>query len=283
MRHNLYRILMVLLCIFTSCTDVIDVEVPTAEERLVIEASLDWEKGTPGNNQTIKLSTTTAYFNPDTSNSVIGAEVTVTRDLDGAVYVFEDQLNGTYTTDSFEAILDESYTLNIVYNNETYTATETLLPTTSITQITQSKDGGFLSEALELNVYFDDPVDETNFYILRYFEVGDFYPTLVSVSDEFLNGNEIHLFFEKDGDDEEEEFEPGDIVNVNLYNVSETYYNYMDILISQSGSSGNPFSPAPVELRGNCINITNPDNYPYGYFRVTQTDFETYTFIEDEE
>jgi len=42
--------------IFTSCTEVIDVEVPEAESRLVIEASLDWEKGTIGNNQTITLS-----------------------------------------------------------------------------------------------------------------------------------------------------------------------------------------------------------------------------------
>ena len=283
MKNTIYIYLVILISTLSSCTDVIDVEVPTADARLVIEASLDWEKGTSGQTQTIKLSTTTPYFDTDEANSVTGAEVTVTRDKDGAVYVFEDQLNGEYTTDAFGAILEESYTLKVIYNNETYTATETLLPTTSITSVTQSRDGGFSQDALELNVYFNDPADETNFYILRYHEVGDLYPTLSSVSDEFLNGNEIHLFFEKDGDDDGDEFEPGDIVDINLYNVSETYYNYMDILISQSGSSGNPFSPAPVELKGNCINITDADNYPYGYFRVTQTDSETYTFIEDED
>ncbi|WP_299776515.1 DUF4249 domain-containing protein [uncultured Formosa sp.] len=283
MKNTLYIFLVALFSMLTSCTDVVEVDVPTADARLVIEASLDIVKGTSGMEQTIKLSTTTPYFETEEPRAVTGAEVTVTRVSDNAVFVFEDQLNGEYTTTSFGALLDETYTLNVVYNGETFTATETLLPTTSITRVTQSRDGGFLPEALELNVYFNDPVDETNFYILRYFEVGDLYPTLFSVSDEFLNGNEVHMFFEKDGDDEEDEFEPGDIVDVNLYNVSETYYNYMDILIGQSGSSGNPFSPAPVELRGNCINITNADNYPYGYFRVTQTDAVTYTFIEDEE
>ncbi|WP_159022132.1 DUF4249 domain-containing protein [Formosa sp. L2A11] len=284
MKNTLYICLGVFLSTFTACTDVVDIDVPTAESRLVIEASLDVAKGTLGMEQTIKLSTTTPYFETDEENAVTGAEVTVTRASDNAVFVFEDQLNGDYTTTSFGALLDETYTLNVVYNGETYTATETLLPTTSITSLTQSKDGGFYSDALELNVYFNDPAEDTNYYILRYYEVGDLYPTLVSVSDEFLNGNEIHLFFEKaPDDDEEDEFETGDIVDVNLYNVSETYYNYMDIFISQSGSSGNPFSPAPVELRGNCINITDADNYPYGYFRVTQTDAKTYTFVEDEE
>lgn len=281
MKNTLYICLGVFFSTFTACTDVVDVDVPTADSRLVIEASLDVVIGTSGMEQTISLSTTTPYFETDTDNAVIGAEVTVTRASDNTVYVFQDQLNGDYTTSSFGALFGDSYTLNVVYNGETFTATETLLPTTNITGLTQTVDGGFDADALELNVYFNDPEDETNYYLLRYHEIGDLYPTLVSVSDEFFNGNEIHMFFEKDGDDEGDEFGAGDIVDVNLYNITEAYYNYMEIFISQSGSSGNPFSPPPVELRGNCVNITDADNYPYGYFRVSQTDADTYTFIEN--
>ena len=47
---------------FTSCTDVIDVDVPTAPPRLVIEASIDWQKGTSGNFQRVRLSTSTPFF-----------------------------------------------------------------------------------------------------------------------------------------------------------------------------------------------------------------------------
>ncbi|MFB9052006.1 DUF4249 domain-containing protein [Formosa undariae] len=281
MKNITYICLLSLITMVVSCTDVVDVEVPTAEPRLVIEASLDWEKGTSGMNQTIKLSTTTPYFETDLPNAVTGAAVSVTRASDNTVFVFEDQQNGTYTTNAFGAILNDVYTLNVVYEDETFTATETLLSTTPITNVTQTKDDGFDPDALEVNVYFDDPVDETNFYILKYQDTSDFFPDLVTVSDEFLNGNEIHLIYEKRGDEEEDEFQPGDVVDINIYNVTKEYYNYIGILNNQSGSSGNPFTPAPVELLGNCINITNKENYPYGYFRVTETDKVSYTFVEE--
>ena len=53
---------LLLLVFFTSCTVVIEVEVPSEEPRLVIEASINWEKETVGNNQRIKLSKSTPYF-----------------------------------------------------------------------------------------------------------------------------------------------------------------------------------------------------------------------------
>ncbi|MDW5288976.1 DUF4249 domain-containing protein [Formosa sp. PL04] len=286
MKNTIYICFVILFSSLISCTDVVDIEVPTAAPRLVIEASVDWQKETFGTQQTIKLSTTTPFFDTDYPNAVIGAQVTVTRERDNALYVFEDQLNGEYTTTNFGAGLNDIYTLNVIYEDETFTATETLLPTTDITRVTQSRSEGFYPDVLELNVYFEDPADETNFYLLIFREEGDYFPTITTVSDEYLNGNEIHVFFEKeedDGDGEDFEFEPGDTVSVNLYNISEEYYNFMQLLNSQSGSSGNPFAPAPVEIRGNCINITDANNYPYGFFRVTETAKETYTFVDDGE
>jgi hypothetical protein len=37
------------------------------------------------------------------------------------------------------------------------------------------------------------------------------------------------------------------------------------------------FLATPVDVKGNCINTTNPDNYAHGYFRVTQKNTITYT------
>ena len=39
---------------FASCEDVIDVDLDSAEPRLVIDGSLNWIKGTNGNSQFIK-------------------------------------------------------------------------------------------------------------------------------------------------------------------------------------------------------------------------------------
>ncbi|OMP32227.1 DUF4249 domain-containing protein [Mangrovimonas sp. DI 80] len=280
MKINIYIILLAIFGIFMSCEDVIDVEVTTATPRLVIEASLDWEKGTIGNEQLIKLSMSTPYFDVTSDSGVSGASVKVTNTNSGEEFLFEDQNDGTYTTSNFVPVLNDSYTLEVVYNNQTYLGSETLMPVTDISNVTQSVEGGFDDELLELNVYFNDPADEENYYFFRYYEEGDLFPLLADLSDEFINGNEVHDFWEKqdDEDNNEEAFEPGDTVEVSLYGISERYYNYVRLLIEQYYSGGDPFSSNAAQLRGNCVNQTNPDNYPFGYFRVTEFVKASYTF-----
>ena len=108
-----YIILLLVLTI-TSCTDVIEVDVPTEEPRLVIEASIDWDKETSGNNQTIKLSMSTPYFNSNGNEPVVGASVRVTNNTDGSEFIFSDQNNGNYTTNSFVPVLNNEYTLEVI-------------------------------------------------------------------------------------------------------------------------------------------------------------------------
>lgn len=266
--------------LLTSCEDTIDVDVPTAEARLVVEASIDWEKGTTGNVQSISLSMSTPFFDTNQDTSVTGAIVTVTNEDSGEVFPFDDNNDGTYSTSTFVPILNNTYHLEIVYDGETYEATETLMSVSDINEVNQSIEGGFDDELLELNLYFTDPANIENFYLIKYDVVGDLFPYLEDVSDEFTDGNEIHDFLEKEDDEDGEEvpFEAGDVVNISLYGISEQYYNFIRLLIEQHGSQGDPFSSTAALIRGNCINPTNPDNYAFGYFRVTEVDTATYTF-----
>lgn len=265
--------------ILTSCTDVIDVDVPVAAPRLVIEASIDWEKGTLGNEQTILLSTSTPYFDSETIAIATGASVKITNDNDGQEFVFVDQNNGAYTNSNFVPKLNENYTLEVLHNGESYIAKETMTSVTDIVDIYQSRDNGFDIEALEVNVVFDDPAGIDNYYLFKFQRVGDLLPTLYDLSDEFTDGNEITMFYEKfeDEDTNEKELEPGDIVDIQFYGISEQYYNFISLLITQN-EAGGPFGTTPVALRGNCINPTNPDNYAFGYFRLSQVVIADYTF-----
>ncbi len=282
MKIYIKSVLVLVLIIFTSCEDVIDVDVPTAPQRLVIEASLDWQKGTTGNNQTIKLSLSTPFFDTTSNTAVTGASVKVTNSNSGDEFIFIDQNDGTYTINNFVPIINNSYTLEVVYNNETYTASETLMSVPAITRVEQSLEGGFDDEILDVSIFWNDPIDEENYYFISFIEEGDLFVTLEDVSDEFTNGNEMDEFFEKDGDDEDEphlqEFIPGDEVEISLYGVSEQFYNYLQLLIEQYDSNGDPFSSIPAEIRGNCINPSNPENYAFGYFRLTEYDTVNYTF-----
>ncbi len=272
-------IIFLSVIVFNSCEDVVDVDLQTAPARLTIEASLDWEKGTQGNNQTIKLSTSTPYFDTTSNSAVTGASVMVTNDTSGDEFIFEDQNNGTYTTSAFIPVLNQSYTLDVRYNDENYTATETLIPVVDFLEITQSTEEGFDDEALEVNIIFNDPDIEGNRYLLRLQEEGDLLPELGVIDDEFVNGNEISLEYEKEEDEDAgtEVFVPRDVVNIDLFGISEDYYNYMSILIEQADGLG-LFSTIPVAFRGNCVNLDNPDNYANGYFRVTQVVRARYTF-----
>ena len=280
MQKYINPIFLLFCFVLTSCEDVIDVNVSEGKIRLVIEASLDWEKGTTGNEQVIKLSKSSPYFQNNTNNMVVGALVKVTNNNTSTEYVFNDENDGTYTISNFTPIINNTYTLEIVYNGETYTGSETLMGVPTINTINQSVEGGFDDELLELNIYYSDPADEENYYLIKYREEGDLFPTLYDVSDEFINGNEIHDFWEKEDneDDNEKPFEVGDKVSVGLYGISKRYYNYIRQLIEQYDNGGNPFSSTPAQIKGNCINTTNAENYPLGYFRVTEVANETYTF-----
>lgn len=280
MKNYIFKILLPLLMFTGSCTDVIDVDVPEAPARLVIEASMDWIKGTSGNQQFIKLSTSTPFFDNLNGTPVKGAIVSVTNNNDNSEVLFIDENNGTYSTNEFIPIMGQSYTLRILYDNEVYLATETMTPVTEITSVFQSRENGFDKDALEVNIEFNDPKGIENFYLAKFQRRGDLLQTLIDVKDEFTDGNKMSIFYEKlqDDDSGEREFVPGDIVDISLLGLSEQYYNYIKLLRQQSGGPGGPFSTTPAEIKGNCINETNPENYAFGYFRLTEVDKKVYQF-----
>ncbi|MCP4883102.1 MAG: DUF4249 domain-containing protein [Flavobacteriales bacterium] len=280
MKNYICKLLLSISFFTVSCTDVIDLEVPEAPPRLVIEASIDWIKGTTGQQQTVKLSTSTPFFDNLQETPVKGAIVKVTNDSDQQEVLFIDQNNGDYKTDEFVPVIGQSYTLEIIYDDETYLASETMTSVSEITSVYQSRENGFDKEALEVNIDFNDPNDIPNFYLTKFQRRGDLLQTIFDVKDEFTDGNKISIFYEKlnNEDTGETEFVPGDIVDISLLGISEPYYNYIKLLIQQSGAQGGPFSTTPAEIKGNCINLDNPDNYAFGYFRLTEVDEKVYLF-----
>ncbi len=272
---------LVFTILIASCEDVIDVPVQNAPTRLVVEASLDWEKGTTGNEQTIRLSNSSAFFDTTSNTAVTGASVKVTNDSSGAEFIFADQNNGEYATSSFVPIIGQSYTLEIIHNGEMYSAQETLMAVPEITDIFQDVEDGFDDEILEAHIVFTDPPEEGNYYFFKFQKQGELLPDFEVGDDEFVNGNEIDWWYEIEESDDETDvrqpFAAGDVLDIEMYGVSEAFYNYIDILTDQIGGVG-LFEATPVSVKGNCINLTNPENYAHGYFRLTEVNRTSYTF-----
>lgn len=251
--------------ILTSCEDVIDVELNNAPPRLVVEANLYvWDNGS--SSATVRLTTTAPFFDNNLP-FVTDADVKIT-DQNGVVYPFLYSQNGIYTS-SHRPQWNVDYTLIIQYNGETYSATETLYNVSPLEYVEQRDDGGFSGEDIELKAFFSDPAGERNYYFFEGLsERGD---ALDVYSDEFFDGNSIFGYYLV------EDLAPGDEVQFNIYGVSEAYYNFMFILLQQTGGGGGPFETQPATVRGNIVNETNPDNFPLGYFRVSEVSTLNYT------
>lgn len=264
-------LILSLLFLVSSCEDEINVDLNTAPPRLVIDASINWFKGTTGNQQEIKLSLSAPYFDnevPPANNAV----VVITDSNSNTFNFIEDGASGIYKNSNFIPEINATYSLTVVYEGETYSATETLKSVVPIDFVEQNDEGGFTGDETELKAYYTDPVDEENYYFFEFISDVPAIPTLEVYDDEFTNGNQIFGFYT------EEDLEPGDIVTIRNYGVSERFYEFMFVLLQQNGEEGGgPFETQPATVRGNCINETNSENFPFGYFRLSEVDEFIYT------
>lgn len=257
--------------VFTGCEEVIQVETTTGPSRLAVEAAINWQKGTAGNIQTIKLTSTAGYFE-NAIPVVSGAVVFLTNSYNTVFNFTENKKTGIYVCSDFIPVLNETYTLTIKTNGQTYTATETMLPVAPITRLIQNDKGGFSGKDIELKAYFNDPDNEENYYLYRYEYKNLKKSDLYADEDTYFNGNEIFSITQNDS------LKVGDKINISHLGISKSYYNYISILISLAGQNGGgPFQSPPSTARGNVVNTTNPSNYPLGYFSVSEIDAREYT------
>lgn len=270
MKNLKYIFVLIIVVLLSSCEDVVQVDLDTAAPRLVISGSIQWQKGTLGNEQKIKLTTTTGYYNT-TIPTVSGASVFVTNS-DNVSFNFNEEVpnSGIYLCHNFIPEIGKVYVLTVILNGETYTATETLMSVSPITHIEQNNEGGFNGTDIEIKTYFNDPDLVNNYYLLKYKSSISTIPSYEVSEDEFYQGNEFFGYYSN------EDIKTGDNLDITIYGVSKRYFEYMNKLILIAQGSGGPFSTPPATVRGNIINQTHPDNYALGYFNVSETDFRNY-------
>lgn len=270
MKNIKYIAILILSVLCFSCEEVVDVDLNTAPPRLVIDASIDWVKGTDGAFQKIKLTTTTGYFQniiPVVSN----ATVFVTNSTNTVFNFTEIPGTGEYTCSNFLPVIGENYVLTVIRDGETYTAAEKMMAVPEITRFEQNNEGGFSGEDTEVKFFYNDNGLENNFYLNKFETSLLPYPDYDAIKDEFFQGNEMFGVFTH------EDFKSGNLLNISLLGISERYYNYMNILITISeGGSDGPFQTIPASVRGNIINRTNSTNYALGYFRVSERENAIY-------
>jgi hypothetical protein len=272
---NIKIIFLLLIVLFTNCEKVIDVDVPSIEPKLIIDASFEvlFDESPVVANTVVKLSLSADYFD-DTIPPATNASVFLTNLSDNTIINFTDENeDGNYEPlISFIPADDVEYELTIVYDNETYQGKATKVKSTPFTEIIQGDETLFSGEEIELKISFTDNVDVDNYYLFNI----DTY-NFITIEDRFFNGTDYNFsyFYE----DENIEFPKN--IDLKMSGMTKEYYTYFEILVSQGGQAGGgPFQAIPSSLLGNMINKTNEENFPLGYFHISETDTFNIDLVE---
>ncbi|MFY7812033.1 MAG: DUF4249 family protein, partial [Flavobacterium sp.] len=162
---KIYKILVLFITIsIVSCEDVVDIPLETSAPKLVIDANINWEKSTTGNNQEIKLSLTTGFYE-STQPPASGAIVSLTNSNNVNFIFTEVAQTGVYKCTNFQPVINEVYTLKVNYKGENYTATDKLYATPVVVNTVQELISGISEDIYRVTFYYQDNPNEVNYYL----------------------------------------------------------------------------------------------------------------------
>lgn len=262
--------IVVIASMFYSCEETIQLDLKQTPPVVVIEGLVTNREGV----QSVKVSMTTGFYNTNETPKVTDAVVVVTDDL-GNEFPFvhnpenHDKKMGLYlpVDESFAGEIGRSYTLTVIVDGKTYTATDKLEPVIPIDSLKyrydedEAEDPRHFGKAYEVLVYAREPQDQTNYYQFRFYRndsLKTYNDTDVYFSDDKYLGEKI------DGIETPIYFAPGDEARVEFYSLTRTgYIFYYDLSSILNNDAGGMFGPVPASPR------TNLSNGALGFFQVS--------------
>ncbi|MBT8281689.1 MAG: DUF4249 domain-containing protein [Muriicola sp.] len=280
---------LILAAATMSCEDVIDVDLPEQDTRLVVDGLIRVDINETYIPVEIRLSLSSNFFEenvPTSAESVLisyeeiednivvnqGSSTLAETSPGSGIYVPDPNFSSDQRIPTTALDRDYLYTLFIRHEGRLYLAQTKYVPTVPINSITQGTGTLFGDNETEVTVNFTDQPDVDNYYLFD-FGFGEYLVT----EDEFYKGQEFEFsFFYEDS------FEPGTVLDISILGSDQTFYNYMDELIVQSGDNQGPFQTPVTTVRGNVFDVTDLDNinvldnvdqpevFPLGYFALVQ-------------
>lgn len=245
---SLSGLLLLLLFSFSACEEVIDTDLSETQPVIVIEGMIS----DISEIQTVKVSKTTAFDQPNAFNGVKGAKVTV-YSSSNQTYNFTATTDGIYRSQRFRGIPGVKYSLEVITGDKTYKASSIMPSAVKPDSLTFKKLSFFGSSRIYPAIYYRDPAGIQNQY--RYIMKVNGVLTAEQVTeDRFSDGNATSDLLTFDGD----EIEKGDKVDIEIQCIDRNVFKYYFAISQIAGNGGPPVAPANPD--------SNLDNGALGIF-----------------
>ena len=255
---------LIVLCLFFSCTAPITINTSESEPVIVIYGCLTNEL----KNQNIRITSSSPFFYEKDNTAIRDAKVKVTSS-NGREYTFVNERNGYYISQRrFSVVPGMTYRLTVEVDFkkdgkiELYEAETTTLPIVPVDEIEVKTIDimGFRHHLLSVSM--QDPVETENYYLFKFFindsitnhRISDFIISNdLMYNGEYVSGANITFF--EDGTDpnvieRNREYDnvfmlkPGDRIRLQILNIEEGYYQFIsDCMTEKYGE--NPFFGGP--------------------------------------
>lgn len=288
MKKEIFYILFLIALV--SCEDVVDVDLPETEPRLIVNGLLRVDQSQEFVDVRIEMRETTTFFEDNTitqvESAVIGYGVpnqfgeltqlafsSLTEEEPGTgVYVPDPDFSSDQRIRTAAVEPGVVFILQIQHKDKSYYARTEYAPTVPLDNLEQGDNTLFDEDETEVIVTFTDDPDTSNYYI---FDFG--YGNFQALEDQFFQGQQFQFSYFYDNN-----LSPGQTVTISILGAHQQFYNYIDLLVEQTQADGGVFQTPVATVRGNVFDVTGldnidifdnverPDEYALGYFAVVQ-------------
>ncbi len=256
-----------------ACEDTIQVEVPTGEPRLIVDALVRIDDTGELIRVAVKVSLTSSFFQTVPVTEL--EQITIINLESGGLLILTEKEAGTGIYEELTSpdfFREGELILQLTHMDRLYFARTRYVPTVPITSLEQGQGTFIAGDETEVIVTFKDDQERDDFYVFDF----DFDEYLVT-EDEFYQGQEFQFSYFYNN-----KVPPGKSVTVRIMGADQGFYNYMNQLIQQSGDLMGPFATPAATVRGNVFDVTGldneeildnvdrPDKFALGYFAVVQ-------------
>ena len=276
--------LMVLVLVWISCEDVIQIQIDDAQAELVVDAWLTNEVDT----QSVRLSWSQSYFDNTNPPPIENANIFLLRG-DGTTFEFIDDNNDGYyiwipTKDESIGKVDDFFTLNIQLEGNRYYANTIMNRVPSIDSISQEfVENEFLhDDGIYVEFFARDFTGTGDAYWIKSFKNGKFLGKASEMNIAFDAGFDLGsqvdgiifvppiraLVNELDDDLMDIPWKVGEVSKIEIHSLSHEAFNFLEIARDQIDNGSNGIFSIPLaNTRSNIVNNSTGDAL-LGFFNI---------------